>query len=124
MITATQKARLVMMTTMTTTPYPPRSRCRRNRRSEPSKRKPLNVIPLEEGEVRFPSHTVIVGHAGSQLKSNTDAFLALGIPQTKHKDLLLALSVNAVQRTHHSLVHYKHLCRGTAPASAPAAGVG
>jgi hypothetical protein len=91
---------------------------------KPSKRKPLNVIPLEEGEVRFPIHTVIVGHAGSQLKSNTDAFLALGIPQTKHKDLLLALSVNAVQRTHHCLVHYKHLCRGTAPASAPAAGVG
>jgi hypothetical protein len=55
---------------------------------------------------------------------NTDAFLALGIPQAKHKDLLLALSVNAVQRTHHWLVHYKHLCRGTAPASAPAAGVG
>ena len=37
-----------------------------------------------------------------------------------------ALSVNAVQRTHHSLVHYKRLCRGVAPAraGAPAAGVG
>jgi hypothetical protein len=92
---------------------------------KPSKRKkPLRVIPLEEGEMRSPIHTIIVGHAGSQLKSNTDAFLALGIPQAKHKDLLLALSVNAVQRTHHCLVHYKHLCRGTAPASAPAAGVG
>ena len=62
--------------------------------------------------------------AGSQLESNKDALLALGIPQTKHKDLLLALSVNAVQRTHHCLVHYKHLCRGTTPAAAPAAGVG
>jgi hypothetical protein len=48
-------------------------------------------------------HTIIVGHAGSQLESNKDAPLALGIPQTKHKDLLLALSVNAVQRTHHRL---------------------
>ena len=90
-------------------------------------RAPLRVFDLEDGEPHaFPIHTIIVGHAGSQLDSNTDAFLALGIPQAKHKDLLLALSVNAVQRTHHSLVHYKRLCRGVAPAraGAPAAGVG
>jgi hypothetical protein len=99
-------------------PQPPPKKAR-SKRPEP-----LRVIPMEEGEVRYPIHTIIVGHAGSQLESNKDALLALGIPQTKHKDLLLALSVNAVQRTHHCLVHYKHLCRGTTPAAAPAAGVG
>ena len=88
-------------------------------------RAPLRVFDLEDGEPHaFPIHTIIVGHAGSQLESNTDAFLALGIPQAKH--LLLALSVNAVQRTHHCLVHYKRLCRGAAFArdGAPPAGVG
>ena len=75
------------------------------------KRAPLRVIDLEDGEPHsFPIHTIIiVGHAGSQLESNTGAFLALGIPLAKHKDLLLELSVNAVQRTHHCLVHYKRL---------------
>ena len=71
----------------------------------------------------LPIFTVITGHAGTHLDSNTDAFLALGIPQHEHKDLLLALSLNAVRRTHHCLVHYKRLCRGSRSDRAPA-GVG
>jgi hypothetical protein len=48
-------------------------------------RAPLRVIDLEDGEPHgFPIHTIIVGHSGFQLESNTDAFFALGIPQAKH----------------------------------------
>jgi hypothetical protein len=84
----------------------------------------LQDIDLEDGEPHaFPIFTVITGHAGTHLDSNTDAFLALGIPQHEHKDLLLALSLNAVRRTHHCLVHYKRLCRGSRSDRAPA-GVG
>ena len=90
-------------------------------------RKPLNIIPLEEGELRLPIFTIIVGHTGCHLESNKDALLALGVAPAAINGLLLALSVNAVQRTHHCLAHYKHVCRTAAtatPAPALAAGVG
>jgi len=77
---------------------------------------PARLIPLEEGELRFPIYTIIVGQIGTHLESSKLALSALGIPRAQHKELLLALSTNAVQRTHHCLATYKHLCRTARPA--------
>ena len=89
---------------------------------------PARLLPLEDGELAsFPIHTVIVGHIGSHLASNKRALLALGIPRAKQNDLLLALSTNAVQRTHHCLATYKHVCRASRTPSSlqpPSVGVG
>jgi hypothetical protein len=49
----------------------------------------------------FPIHTIIVGHAGSQLESNTDAFLALGIPQAKMKERTRTDLAGAAAVQHH-----------------------
>jgi hypothetical protein len=101
-----------------------------NQRSQQPARAPLRHIPLERGELRFPIHTIVIGHTGCHLESNKEALLALGVSPAAAVELLLALSVNALQRTHHCLVHYKRVCSaasssGSVPASsAPSAGVG
>jgi len=79
---------------------------------QPSQRAPLHIVPLERGEIRYPIHTIIVGQTGCHLASNKAALAALGVRPADIDGLLLSLSVNAVQRTHHCLAAYKHLCRG------------
>ena len=90
--------------------------CQRNRAPVLT---PAKLIPLEEGELRFPIYTIIVGQIGSHLISNKHTLTALGIPRAQHDELLLALSINAVRRTHHCLATYKHLCRTVRTARPP-----
>ena len=106
-----------------------RSQPEQSQHPQPPRHPSYAPIPLEEGELRLPIYTIIVGHTGCHLKSNASALRALGIAPGKLNDLLLAISLNAVQRTHHCLVTYKRLrhqnqSQHAARAAPPPTGVG
>ena len=64
-------------------------------------------------------HTNIVGHCGSHVKQNLEAFAALGISAAKSKELLLDLSKLAVQQLKTCQATYRRACR-QAPTSGAA----
>jgi hypothetical protein len=98
--------------------------------------------PLEEGELVYAIHTVILGHCGSHVRTNLAAFAALGISQAQSKELMLCLSRLAVRQLRDCQSAYKRACKlapagvvladqaapqpaaVTAPAGTSAAGIG
>jgi hypothetical protein len=85
---------------------------------------------LEEGELVYAIHTVILGHCGSHVRTNLAAFAALGISQAQSKELMLCLSRLALRQLRDCQSAYRRECKlapagvvladQTAPQHAPA----
>ena len=80
-----------------------------------------DVPELEEGQLVGAIHTVVIGHCGSHVRTNMEAFAALGIDAGTSKDLMLDLSKLAVRQLKNCQTAYARACKLASPGASPAA---